>query len=805
MGCDHRSGSRVAAFVTIVVTVCAVAGAGPWSQVPRAVSRLQTRPHDPEATQVLATAELSLVTEARAGHLAAVKALLEAYDDLVSPLDGSEERVRRLHRTVAKALTEYGTRVKPIDQRATATSWRVAAEVDPDSEAVGLLRGLLLPPPGKTGGQTWVSPIDGSQLVWQPPMRFLMGCTKGDHACSDDEKYLRWVNTAGFWMDQTEVTNERYRLCVQAQACSAPLDNVGFSDPGRSNWPVAGVTFEQAIQFARWAARRLPSEAEWERAARAQHPQARFPWGSSRLRDRANLYGTDGADVFARLAPVASFPETAGGLYDLGGNVWEWCEDTYHENLIRGPKDGSAWVVGGRGRVLRGGSWRRTLDLARVSQRTWQEESYHADDVGFRTVSAPGEALSREAVIQLAEAAFPLHYELGRELDAANLDSADRRYLERRAVTWLVVEGRPWEALPRAAVLFAKDPRDPGARDLLERVESRLVDGAERTDASSLESAVSRYRAAVGGEALLEARLEELDRRVARALQTAGEAFKRRGDRGRADIRIRLAVRLYPEDQDLQRLLQQVVPTPGALREWPGDGREMVWVPGGTFLMGRGRGDDEADTDEQPAHTVRVRSFWMDRTEVTNAAYRRCVDAGVCTPPHWREAFDDPSQADYPVVAVDWLQAREYALWAGKRLPSEAEWEYAARAGRGSRFPWGEEWLAGRANAFGEHGADTWMGTAPVGSFTPNGWGLVDVSGNVWEWVEDVYHADYSSAPGDDRAWTQLTGGPETRQRVRRGGSYRDFPPKLRVSQRDRADPTDWSRSTGFRCSAPAR
>jgi formylglycine-generating enzyme required for sulfatase activity len=805
MGCAERRTCRTAVVATLIVAVCAAAGAGPWSRVPRAVSRLQTRPRDPEARRVLAQAEQSIEAEARAGHLSSVRALLEAYDDLVSPLEGSEERVRGLHRSVASALVEFGTRVMPLDQRAAATSWRVAAEVDPDSDAVGRLRSLLLPPPGKSGGEVWSSPIDGAELVWQPPTRFLMGCTRGDRACSDDEKYLRWVETPGFWMERTEVTNERYGLCVRAGACAVPLDDVGYSDPKKKDLPVVGISFEQATDFARWAARRLPSEAEWERAARAQHPQSRFPWGSPRLRGRANLDGTDGADVFRGPAPVASFPKTGAGLFDLAGNVWEWCEDTYHGNMTRGPKDGSAWVTGGRGRVLRGGSWRRTLDLARVSARTWQEESYHADDVGFRTVTDSGEALSDAAVIQLADAAFPLRFELGRELDAADLDAADRRYLERRAVTWLVVEGRPWEALPRAAVLFAKDPRDPAARDLLERVESRLVDGAERTDAASLEAAVSRYRAVLGNRTVLEARMGELDRRVARALQAAGEAFQRRGDRGSANLRISLAVRLYPEDSDLQKLLQQVVPTPGALREWPGDGSEMVWVPGGHFLMGRGRGDDEADTDEQPAHTVRVHPFWMDRTEVTNATYKRCVDAGACTPPHWLGAFDDPGLANHPVVAVDWLQAREYARWAGKRLPTEAEWEYAARAGRSSRFPWGGDWQAGLANAFSEHGGDTWMGTAPVGSFVANGWGLVDMSGNVWEWVEDVYHPDYGDAPSDGRAWTQLTGGPQNRQRVLRGGSFRDFPPKLRVSQRDHASSTDWSRSTGFRCAADAR
>jgi len=218
--------------------------------------------------------------------------------------------------------------------------------------------------------------------------------------------------------------------------------------------------------------------------------------------------------------------------------------------------------------------------------------------------------------------------------------------------------------------------------------------------------------------------------------------------------------------------------------------------------MGRGRGDNEAGTDEQPAHTVRVKGFWMDRTEVTNAEYRRCVADGACTPPARRERFDDPAYARHPVLWVSWFQARAYALWAGKRLPTEAEWEYAARAGSAARYPWGPAWREGMANGFGSIGPDRWGGSAPVGSFPANRWGLYDMIGNAWEWVEDVYHASYRDAPEDGRAWNQMSGGQETRRRVLRGGSYLDFPPKLRVSKRDHRSPDSWSKTTGFRCVA---
>jgi formylglycine-generating enzyme required for sulfatase activity len=226
----------------------------------------------------------------------------------------------------------------------------------------------------------------------------------------------------------------------------------------------------------------------------------------------------------------------------------------------------------------------------------------------------------------------------------------------------------------------------------------------------------------------------------------------------------------------------------------------MVWIPSGRFLMGRGRGDNAADFDEQPAHTVWVQGFWMDRTEVTNDAYRRCVDAGACTPPSDLTAFDDAASGDHPVAWVSWYQARDYAEWAGKRLPTESEWEYAARAGQPSPYPWGDEWIEGVGNALGVK--DGWVDTAPVGSFAANAWGIVDACGNVWEWVEDVYHSDYRGAPRDGRAWLLVTGGAAESERVRRGGSFANRPVKLRVSFRGHRDPESPDKSTGFRCAA---
>jgi formylglycine-generating enzyme required for sulfatase activity len=122
---------------------------------------------------------------------------------------------------------------------------------------------------------------------------------------------------------------------------------------------------------------------------------------------------------------------------------------------------------------------------------------------------------------------------------------------------------------------------------------------------------------------------------------------------------------------------------------------EMVLVPGGEFLMGAD--DPDADADERPAGRVFVGPFWIDRVEVTNARYRRCVEAGACPLP-LGGLLDDPTRAEHPVVVVSWRQAVAYCAWAGQRLPTEAEWEKAARGVDGRRYPWGDRFEPDRAN-----------------------------------------------------------------------------------------------------------
>jgi formylglycine-generating enzyme required for sulfatase activity len=228
----------------------------------------------------------------------------------------------------------------------------------------------------------------------------------------------------------------------------------------------------------------------------------------------------------------------------------------------------------------------------------------------------------------------------------------------------------------------------------------------------------------------------------------------------------------------------------GTVRVNPINGLEYGWIPPGSFLMGGVPGDGESDRDEQPRHQVTITTgFWMGRTPVTVAAYRRfCESVGREKPkapefdPAWRNA-------DHPVVNVSWAEAREYCRWAGGRLPTEAEWEYAARGGQeGLVYPWGNT-ITGNEARYGSQ-----AGTAPVASYPPNGFGLFDTAGNVWEWCQD-WHGEYPQGKVTD------PNGPKSGTlRVLRGGSWDSTAKNLRAAVRLGGEPGLRNDLLGFRC-----
>jgi formylglycine-generating enzyme required for sulfatase activity len=786
--------------VVILVALAPMAEAGPWSQLPDAISRLLERPGDEAAERSVTLAETSLLREAQTGHLAATRSLFDIFASLVTQLPDGDRRLRRAEQRVAERLLQHGNQLKASDFSRAASAWSLAAELDPDSAAVGHLREALLPPSEAEPGQVWRAPVDGAELVLHPAMSVRMGCTDGDGACRDDEIYFRWVKIPMLWVEAHEVSNRRYRLCVEAGSCTPPEDPREYHDPEKAEHPVVGISWRQARSYARWAARRLPTEAEWERCARGEVANLRFPWGNARRRELANTW-TELSTTRRGTAAAGSFPATGWGLSDIAGNVWEWCEDRYNQRFSEVSLNGGA-ARQGWGRVARGGSWRRGIDLARVSTRTWYEIGYAADDLGFRCVVDHRREISVEALVRSAQRAFPIGVQPGHEFDRAQLEIEDRRYLERRAITLYMVEGRMEEALRPAALRLLHEPRDPVATDIFIRFETEMLNQASGNGIVEVQRGLEAYRQATLENRSLVQRLGSFERQVILTLRRAVTESEARGDRDTARQAAELALAIEPENSSFQQSARRLTRTSGTTRVWSRDGKGMVWVESGRYRLGGSQGDTSANNNEQPAREVEVDGFWIDRTEVTNDDYRSCVQAGECTVPHRTDFFDNPNLGDHPVLWVDWFQARSYASWAGKRLATEAEWEMAARAGAETAYPWGGSWENGRANALGTEGADRWGGTAPVASFDANTWGIYDLIGNAAEWVEDVFNGSFSGAPLDGRAWYQETGSASERRRVVRGAGYDDPQGRQRVSRRTGRRPDDFHRTVGFRCVA---
>jgi formylglycine-generating enzyme required for sulfatase activity len=214
----------------------------------------------------------------------------------------------------------------------------------------------------------------------------------------------------------------------------------------------------------------------------------------------------------------------------------------------------------------------------------------------------------------------------------------------------------------------------------------------------------------------------------------------------------------------------------------------MIHLPGGTFLMGCSPGDGDCAADERPAHRVTLKSFWIDAAETTNEQYAGCVHAGACTDLQYAgEARQNG--ATLPVVKVDWHQAAAYCRWIRGRLPTEAEWEYAARAGTtGPRH--------GRLDDIAWHAGDSGGVIHPVGQKQPNAWGLYDMLGNAWEWTADRYDENYYRSSPAANPPGPLSGA----SRVLRGGSWGGYPGNLRASYRTYGRPSLWGSGVGFRC-----
>lgn len=235
------------------------------------------------------------------------------------------------------------------------------------------------------------------------------------------------------------------------------------------------------------------------------------------------------------------------------------------------------------------------------------------------------------------------------------------------------------------------------------------------------------------------------------------------------------------------------------------DRMTLLYVPAGEFLMG----DDAGEEDERPVHTVILNAFWIDETEVTNRMYANCWQEGGCNQPADTVNFLSPNFEDHPVVHVNWYDAGDYCFWAGRRLPTEAEWEKAASWDEVNQlkreYPWGSNLNCTLANYFDSNGQRSCNnGTNAVGSH-PRGkspYLAFDMVGNVSEWVSDWYKSDYYSVLEDTSSDPK---GPSNGSlRVLRGGSWFSYTEDIGVTDRYWSSPSYTSASIGFRCAMDA-
>jgi formylglycine-generating enzyme len=574
---------------------------------------------------------------------------------------------------------------------------------------------------------------DGLRYVRIPPGVLEMGCVPGD-GCEQEDRQdesprhpVRLLRP--FWMSVTEVTVDAFRrfAAKTGYVTTAEMDGWSVTFDGQravrasgNSWrapgfpqdgthPVVVVSWYDAEAYCRWAGGRLPTEAEWEYAARGGVAGARCVWGDApvpllgavrqaNVADASTKRAYPGwttvagyDDGYAQTAPVAAFAPNGFGLYDMEGSAAEWCADWHDTGFYaasaRDAGSGGAPVEDPRGpavgemRVIRGGSWVDESSFLRTSRRYYDPPAAHKGFIGFRCAR---------------------------------------------------------DVAPSVSAPSASPP---------------------------------------------------------------------------------------PSSQE-----------PSA----PTRAADDVFVPPGSFEMGCLSDDTQCQQDEKPSHRVELSAgFWMARTEVTVEAFRRFVAAtgyrttaeadGCSQTFDGRRLVKQPSVdwrtpgfeqgPRHPVVHVSWYDAWTYCRWTGGRLPTEAEWEYAARAGLRAKYVWGDTpepvvATATQANVADESlkrrhprarivpGYDDGAAiTAPVASFPANGFRLHDLAGNVAEWCADWHDEKYYASPVPRDPQGPAFGG----KRVFRDGSWLDTPSGLRVSCRLREAPSYHDDLVGFRCARDGR
>ncbi|MFN6393190.1 MAG: SUMF1/EgtB/PvdO family nonheme iron enzyme [Aphanizomenon sp.] len=582
-----------------------------------------------------------------------------------------------------------------------------------------------------------------------PGGTFMMGSPENEEGRQNNESPQHQVTVPSFFIGKYPVTQAQYQAIMGAN----PSYFKG------SNRPVECVSWNDAVAFCEKLSQkigktyRLPSEAEWEYACRAGTTTP-FHFGEMITTDLANYDGNftygDGIKGIYRkeTTEVGSFGVANNfGLYDMHGNVREWCQDNWHNKYKGAPTDGSVWVKNVKHtdiRLLRGGSW---VTYPKDCRSVYRDSCYRpaCTDLGFRIVCS-GPSLEGAAILVGIERV---------KLRLKNPDLKVRIAALEQSLNYgeqgldLVIAGlkdESWD-IQNAAYLILNSRTEPRIKQILEKPNQEGL------------------------------KLEQIE---VVTVDKFGEIIQ---------YQPRIA-RYFLEDLG------------------NGVNLETAAIPGGTFMMGSPENEAKRRDSESPQHQVTVPSFFMGKYPVTQAQYQAIMGA-------------NPSRfkgSNRPVECVKWYNAvafcEKLSQITGKtyRLPSEAEWEYACRAGTTTPFHFGETITADLANYNGNFTyGDGIKGiyrkeTTEVGSFgVANNFGLYDMHGNVCEWCQDNWHSNYEGAPTDGSAWLDIEWNTTAKQV--RGGSWVFNPGNCRSAYRRYYNLDYYGNDIGFRvgCSGAAR
>ena len=579
--------------------------------------------------------------------------------------------------------------------------------------------------------------IDGvaQKMRWIPPGRFMMGSPETEKGRDPDEDPRHEVTFGqGFWMFDTACSQELWQVVMGnnpsrfKSSIKQPVEKVSWDDTKKFitkiNQKLPGLELG------------LPSEAQWEYACRAGTTTP-YSFGEEITPEQANFNSNK-----KQMVEVASLPSNPWGLFEMHGNVREWCEDEWHDSYDGAPNDGQARVssgdVGVR-RVVRGGSW---LDFARNVRAAYRNRERPVErlfDLGFRC--------SRVPVSQASQAG------------ATPADPASIRPAERR-----IAQG------PTRLLNLQKQAKQATC-DMPRRPQFQVRSDCENLTFARLTK--PEWAKAIGRD------------------------------------RFGLWAAFTLENKGQKPVTQR-----------------LRWIPPGRFTMGSPIDEPGRLKAEGPQHEVTFRQgYWLFDTPCTQSLWQAVMGDN----PSW---FQSPSR---PVEQVLFEDIKKFLTQINKQvpnleltLPSEAQWEYACRAGSKTALYTGDIKILGEHDApnldpiawYGgnsgegfelDNGVDTanWKekqyssdkaGTHPVAQKVANDWGLYDMLGNVWEWCEDEWHDSYEGAPNEGQAWIS-SGGDVGVRRVGRGGSWYDNARYVRAECRYRGRPDERLYNLGFRCS----